>query len=60
MGVCGAGTFFYVWWAAIGYSGWVVGIALGWIPAAIAGYLALLLSPLAGIATLIFVLLQFR
>jgi hypothetical protein len=33
-------TFFAVWYAAAQSAGWVVGIALGWIPAGIAAAIA--------------------
>lgn len=38
--VCGAVIFIAVMIAAIGSVGWVIGIALGWIPALLAGTIA--------------------
>ena len=39
--------FIGVWMATINHAGWLVGIALGWVPAYMAGALAVFLGPIA-------------
>lgn len=45
--VCGVFTFIAVWMATINHAGWIVGLALGWVPAYMAGALAVFLGPIA-------------
>ena len=53
--ICGHIAFVAVWIMAIGHSGWVVGIALGWIPAVLAAIIVAIIGPaLLLIAILVF------
>jgi hypothetical protein len=55
--IAGFVTFFSVWIAAVGSVGWVIGIALGWIPALLASLIAYVVGaflwPLAALAILV-------
>lgn len=53
-------TFIGVWVAAVSSAGWVVGLALGWIPAYLAAVLALLLGPFALLLAVVALLATLR